>query len=631
MTSYQIYGIITLMDILKDLNPQQKEAVLHTNGPLLVLAGAGSGKTRVITYRIAHLLTQGVKPENILGVTFTNKAADEMKKRVELLLGNFFSRPRFWISTFHSACVRILRAHLKNYNFTIYDEENQLSLVKECLKEINLALQPKTVLSNISKAKENLIKPQEYQTANYFEEKIKQVYELYQTKLDENNALDFDDILMKTILLWQESPEILQLYQNRFKYILVDEYQDTNYIQYLFTKMLAQKHKNICCVGDDDQSIYSFRGADISNILEFEKDYDNVKIIRLEENYRSTEVILTIANRVINHNLSRKGKTLWTKKKGGSPVITYIASDEHAEASFVARKVTEMSNQGIKLNDFAVLYRVNAQSRVLEEAFRRANIPYSLIGGISFYGRKEIKDVLAYLNIIANPQDTLSLKRIINVPARKIGKTTIQKIEEFGFQKGIPLYQALKQIDSADLLSKTTTTSIIKFVELMENFTKLKDSKSVLELTNEVIVKTGYMEDLQELEETDRIENIKEFLISIEEFEATNEDKTLEAFLSNISLYTNIDRWDNESNKVSLMTLHSAKGLEFPYVFITGVEEGLLPHFNADDEEEERRLCYVGMTRAKEQLFLSYAMNRRLYGSGFRKPSRFLLEGKGQI
>lgn len=615
------------MDILKHLNPQQKEAVLHTEGPVLVLAGAGSGKTRVITYRIAYLLHQGVKPDNILGVTFTNKAAREMKKRIEELNG-FFNQ-RLWISTFHSACVRILRSHLKNTNFTIYDEDDQVSLIKECLEELNFALQPKAVLSTISKAKERLIKPQDYNPENFFEEKIKPVYELYQSKLEENNGLDFDDILMKTVILWQEQPQILTLYQNRFKYILVDEYQDTNYVQYLFTKMLAERHKNICCVGDDDQSIYSFRGADITNILEFEKDYDNAKIIRLEENYRSTQVILDIANRVISHNLGRKGKTLWTRKVGGQPVITYPGTDEHAEASFVVRKIREMTNQGIALKDFAVLYRVNAQSRVLEDAFVKANIPYSLVGGISFYGRKEIKDIVAYLNVIVNPQDSISLKRIINVPSRKIGKTTIQKMEDFATLKNISLYEAIKCIDKEEILSKNTTTSIKKFAELMEYFITLKATKSVLELTNEVIDKTGYRQELMDLQEYERLENLKEFLISIEEFEATNEDKTLETYLSNISLYANIDRWEDNSNKVTLMTLHSAKGLEFPYVFITGVEEGLLPHMNAEDEEEERRLCYVGMTRAKEQLFLTYAMNRKLYGGGFRMPSRFLLESQG--
>lgn len=617
------------MDILKDLNPQQKEAVLHTQGPLLVLAGAGSGKTRVITYRIAYLLQQGVKPENIIGVTFTNKAAKEMKNRIKVL-NDFFSQ-RLWISTFHSAGARILRLHLKNPNFTIYDEDEQLSLIKECLAELNFALQPKAVLSTISKAKERLIRPQDYTPENFFQEKIKPVYELYQAKLEENNALDFDDILMKTVILWQENPQVLKLYQHRFKYILVDEYQDTNYVQYLFTKMLAEGHKNICCVGDDDQSIYSFRGADITNILEFEKDYDDAKIIRLEENYRSTQVILDIANRVISHNFGRKGKTLWTRKVGGQPVITYVGTDEHAEASFVVRKIIEMREQGIPLKNFAVLYRVNAQSRVLEDTFLKANISYSLVGGISFYDRKEIKDIVAYLNFMANPLDALSLKRIINVPSRKIGKTTIQKIEDLANEKNIPLYEAIKEIVKAEILPKNTTTSIKKFAELMDNLINLKISKSVFELTNEVIDKTGYLQELEASQEYERIDNIREFLNSIEEFEATNEDKTLEAYLVNISLYSDIDRWEDEANKVTLMTLHSAKGLEFPYVFITGVEEGLLPHMNAEDDEEERRLCYVGMTRAKEQLFLTYALNRKLYGGGLRMPSRFLLESRGKI
>lgn len=638
-----------MMDILKELNPQQKEAVLHTDGPLLVLAGAGSGKTRVITYRIAYLLHQGIAPENILGVTFTNKAADEMKKRVETL-NNFFSRQRLWISTFHSACVRILRAHLKNPNFTIYDADDQNSLIKECLKELNFTLQPKAVLANISRAKENLITASDYTPTNFFEQRIKPLYELYQSKLDENNGFDFDDLLMRTILLWQEEPQILELYQNRFKYLLVDEYQDTNYVQYLFTKMLAERHSNICCVGDDDQSIYSFRGADINNILDFEKDYKNVKIIRLEENYRSTEAILSTANRVISHNIGRKGKTLWTQKTGGLPVITYVGTDEHHEASFVARKVVEISGynpltpargatsfskgERIPLNNFAVLYRVNAQSRVLEEAFRRANVPYAIIGGVSFYGRKEIKDILAYLKVMANPQDAVSLKRIINVPARSIGKTTVQKVEDLAREKGISLYSALAEIQTAGILPQKVATAIKKFVELMAHFIKLKQTLGVLELTNEVIDKTGYRQELEELEENDRLDNIKEFLISIEEFEASNEDKTLEAFLANISLYTNIDSWEDKSNKVSLMTLHSAKGLEFSYVFLTGLEDGILPHINARDkeeQEEERRLCYVGMTRAKEQLFLSYAIKRRLYSGSFGQPSRFLLECKGRV
>ncbi len=621
------------MDILKELNPQQKEAVLHTEGPLLVLAGAGSGKTRVITYRIAYLLHQGILPENILGVTFTNKAADEMKKRIETI-NNSFSRQRLWISTFHSACVRILRAHLKNPNFTIYDADDQNSLIKECLKELNLTLQPKAVLATISRAKENLITAGKYTPTNFFEQKIKPLYELYQSKLDENNGLDFDDILMKTVLLWQQEPQILELYQNRFKYLLVDEYQDTNYVQYLFTKMLVQRHNNICCVGDDDQSIYSFRGADIRNILNFEKDYKNVKIIRLEENYRSTEAILSLANRVISHNIGRKGKTLWTRKTGGPPVITYVGADEHQEAAFVTRKVLEISGQEMTLNNFAVLYRVNAQSRVLEEAFRKAHLPYLIIGGVSFYGRKEIKDILAYLKILVNSQDAVSLKRIINVPARGIGKTTIQKIENLAREKGISLYSALQEIQTTEILPPKATAAIKKFVELMAHFIKLKTTKGVLELTNELIDKTGYKQELEELAEHDRLDNIKEFLISIEEFEASNEDKTLEAFLANISLYTDIDNWDDTAPKVNLMTLHSAKGLEFNYVFMVGLEEGLLPHMNAREEiekEEERRLCYVGMTRAKKQLFLSYAIKRRLYSGTFARPSRFLLECKGRI
>ena len=620
------------MNILQELNPEQRDAVTHINGPVLVLAGAGSGKTRVIIYRIAHLLSQGISPKHILAVTFTNKAAAEMKKRIEQF-NEVMDINGLWINTFHSACLRILRAHYPKQNFTIYDEADRGSVVKAVLKETTYDIKPNSVSSFISQCKNKMIVPNNYKPINFWEERLVKCYQLYQEQLEKNNGLDFDDLIMKTILLFQDSPQILTHYQTRFNHIMVDEYQDTNHSQYLLIKMLAEKHQNICVVGDDDQSIYSFRGADISNILNFEKDYKSIKTIRLEQNYRSTKPILDTANRVIEFNRQRKGKQLWTDKKIGPNVEFKLLRNEHQEADFVVNTIfNAVSRENRKLSDFVVLYRVNAQSRVLEDTFRTANIPYTIIGGMSFYSRKEIKDILSYLKVIINPSDSVALKRIVNVPSRKISSALIEKIEKYARDNNLYLFETMEIAEEIDTLSDTQIKAVERFVKLIKKFMTIKDTTTVPKLLNMLIADSGYLESLKEEKTTEaeeRVDNIKELINVAVEFEDKEQGIRLEDFLGSISLVANIDMLDNDSSCVTLMTLHNAKGLEFPYVFLTGLEEGLFPHMNSlnnGDIEEERRLCYVGMTRAQEKLFLTAASSRKLYGCGTGVPSCFILE-----
>jgi DNA helicase-2/ATP-dependent DNA helicase PcrA len=620
------------MNILQELNQEQRDAVTHINGPVLVLAGAGSGKTRVIIYRIAYLLGQGVSPKQILAVTFTNKAAAEMKKRIEQF-SEVIDINGLWINTFHSACLRILRAHYPKQNFTIYDESDRLSVVKVVLKETNYDIKPGSVSTFISQCKNKMISSDNYKPINFWEERLVRCYQLYSEQLEKNNGLDFDDLIMKTIHLFQESPQILTHYQTRFNHVMVDEYQDTNYSQYLLIKMLSEKHQNICVVGDDDQSIYSFRGADISNILNFEKDYRSTRTIRLEQNYRSTKPILDTANRVIQFNRQRKGKQLWTDKKIGPKVEFKLLRNEHQEAEFVVNTILHtVSKEGKKLIDFVVLYRVNAQSRVLEDTFRAANIPYTIVGGMSFYSRKEIKDILSYLKVIINPSDSVALRRIVNVPSRKIGTALIEKIEKYAKDNNLYLFEAMQIAEEIDTLSDTQIKAVERFVKLITKFMTIKNTMSVSKLLNMLVADSGYVESLKEEKTTEaeeRIDNIKELINVAIEFEDKEQGILIEDFLGSISLVANIDVWDNDSSCVTLMTLHNAKGLEFPYVFLTGLEEGLFPHINSlnnDAIEEERRLCYVGMTRAQERLFMTAASSRKLYGCGTGVPSCFILE-----
>jgi len=626
--------------ILKDLNPPQREAVIHTEGPLLILAGAGSGKTRVIAYRIAYLIQgKGVSPFNILAVTFTNKAAKEMKDRVINLLGNKIVN--IWISTFHSFCVRVLRRDIDKLgfspNFVIYDENDQLALIRECIRELNLDekyYRTPLVLSLISRGKNELIDPGQYekQVGNWRQEKIAQIYHLYQQKLAVNQALDFDDLIMLTVEIWEKYPEILNYYQERFRYLLIDEYQDTNHAQYVLTRMLAEKYQNICVVGDEDQSIYGWRGANIGNILNFEKDYPEVKEIRLEQNYRSTKNILLAASMLIRNNLSSKGKVLWTANHDGETIFCYAAANSQDEARFVTQEIDHLKNsQNRKYSDFVILYRVNAQSRPFEQIFLQAGIPYNVVGGTKFFERKEIKDVLAYLRVIVNPQDSLNLKRIINVPSRGIGATTLQKIENLATERRISFYEALKASLSLPIFHSGIVRKIKNFLIFMEELQQDITKLSPHDLTQKVIQASGYWEELKSAEEEERMENLKELLSAVKEYESIHPGTSVEEFLAEISLLTEIDTYDESLPAVTLMTLHNAKGLEFPVVFIAGMEEGLLPHIRSLPEptelEEERRLCYVGITRAKEKLFLTYSWQRDSFGQPiYNTPSRFLTE-----
>ena len=615
---------------LTGLNKDQLSAVTRVEGPLLILAGAGSGKTRVITYRIAHMIEDlKISPYSILAITFTNKAAKEMRERVNSLIGD--RAKDMWISTFHSLCVRILRRDIErigyNRSFVIYDTQDQLSLIKECIKECGLredSFKPSSVLSAISGAKDKLLNPKAFEV-RYFNDfrlsKISKVYDLYQRKLKSNNALDFDDLIFKTVELLKTDEFVRDFYQRKFQYVMVDEYQDTNHAQYVLINLLSEMHKNLCVVGDDDQSIYGWRGADIANILDFEKDYKDAFVVKLEQNYRSTEVILDGANSVIKRNLGRKNKKLWTQLKEGEKIKLHKAYDEKDEANFIAREIKKRQEEEDRnLRDFALLYRTNAQSRALEEALIKHSISYKIFGSLKFYDRKEIKDIMAYLRLVQNPLDDLALKRIVNVPKRGIGAKTLEKLEERALITGESLFRLLHDLSGFELSTKVKTT-LNKFAIMINSFMDMKEILPLTEFVQKVIDNTKYVEELK-AEDTDeangRIENIEEFKSVVMEFMQNSEEKTLEEFLSSVSLVSDLDSIDEEDDFVTLMTLHSAKGLEFPVVFLAGVEEGIFPISRAmldeNQLEEERRLCYVGMTRAKQILYITYANERTLYG-----------------
>ncbi len=650
--------------ILADLNPRQEEAVLHTGGPLLVLAGAGSGKTRVITRRIAYLIgCCGVPPWNILAVTFTNKAADEMKRRVADLLEQAWPEPGrrpwpepgrndglgVWVGTFHSTCVRILRKHggaigLRS-SFVIYDEGDQLALMRDCLRALGLserALNPRTVLSRISRAKNELLSPEEYALVanDHMEERTAGLYRMYQERLEGLQALDFDDLLMGTVFLFERHPEVLAAYQDLWRYILVDEYQDTNHAQYRLIHLLASTHGNLCVVGDDDQSIYKWRGADLNNILDFERDHLGCEVIRLEQNYRSTQRILDGAGGVVAHNIGRKGKTLWTENEAGAPIILYRCLDEADEALFVVGTIrSQVADDGSRYDDYAIFYRTNAQSRVLEEALRQALIPYVIVGGLRFYERKEIKDLLAYLRWVVNPADLVSFKRIVNAPARGIGPATVAKLELLAIQDKTTIWEACQRAVAEKLLTPKQRAAMEGLLRLIEEARAKSGVVPLPDLIADLITTSGYAEELQDEgtpEAQSRLENLKELVTAAQEFVERSEEGGLQAFLDSVALIGDIDEYAEGRGAVTLMTLHMAKGLEFPTVFMVGMEEGIFPHAYAlSDErelEEERRLCYVGMTRAKHRLYLTSARQRRLYGSqSFNLPSRFLDEIPAEV
>ena len=632
-----------MQNILEGLNDKQYEAVINTEGPSLVIAGAGSGKTKVLTHKISYLINEkNVKPWNILAITFTNKAANEMKQRIENLVGGQATND-MWIGTFHSICVRILRKFIDRIgfdsSFIIFDASDQKSLVKQCLKELNIddkIFTDRGVLSEISNAKNEMLTPVQYAVkanGEYRKETIAKVYSLYQSKLKQNNSIDFDDIINYTIQILTENPDILEYYSEKFRYVLVDEYQDTNKAQFTLITLLSAKHGNITVVGDNDQGIYSFRGADISNILNFEKDFPGTKIIKLEQNYRSTKPILDAANAVIKHNPKKYEKNLWTENKEGNMPKLHVAKNEYDEASYIVEQIEHLRREEyFKYSDFTILYRTNAQSRAIEDILRRENIAYRIIGGQKFYERKEIKDTISYLRLIQNPADNLSLQRIINEPKRGIGKTSLEKIEEIANTNGISMYEVIKKAETFGL-NKVFLNSR-EFVNIIEEMHAKKDDMLISELIKETLNKTGYTKAL-ELENTAqaeaRIENIEEFLTVAMEFEKEMSENSLAEFLESITLTSDVDGMDENEDSVTLMTLHSAKGLEFPVVFLVGMEEGLFPSYRSIGEEkelqEERRLAYVGITRAKQYLYLTCAKQRTIFGSTTcNKISRFVGE-----
>ena len=637
------------MSIYDTLNEQQREAVFHTEGPLLILAGAGSGKTRVLTHRIAYLIGEkGINPWNIMAITFTNKAAGEMRERVDDLVG--FGSESVWVSTFHSSCVRILRRYIDllgyDNNFTIYDADDQKTLMRDVCKLLQIdtkIYKERMLLTAISRAKDELITPQEYRMqaeGDFSRKKIADVYEEYEKQLHANNALDFDDLLFKTVQLFQTQKEVLDYYQERFKYIMVDEYQDTNTVQFEFIRLLASKYRNLCVVGDDDQSIYKFRGANIQNILSFEKVYEDARVIKLEQNYRSTSNILNAANAVIRNNHGRKDKTLWTDNGDGEKINFRQFDTAYDEAEYIVGDIRERVDRGdATYNDHAILYRTNAQSRMFEEKFVTANIPYKIIGGINFYARREIKDLLAYLKTVDNGQDDLAVRRIINVPKRGIGLTSVNRVQEYAAAKDIGFYEALQGADLIPNIGRGLS-KLESFVGLIEHFKVDANDLSLSDLMREIIEETGYEESLKdedpEVAEA-RLENIDELINKMVDYEENCADRdepaTLGGFLEEVALVADIDNLDEDSDYVVLMTLHSAKGLEFPQVYLAGMEDGLFPSYmtiTADDPEEleeERRLCYVGITRAMENLTLTCARRRMVHGeTQYNKMSRFLKE-----
>ena len=631
------------MSIYDTLNPKQKEAVLHTDGPLLILAGAGSGKTRVLTHRIAYLIDEcGVNPWNIMAITFTNKAAGEMRERVDNLVG--FGAESIWVSTFHSSCVRILRRHIENLGYTtsfsIYDSDDQKTLMRQVFKTLDIdtkQFKERSVLAAISSAKDKLITPEEFLLnagGDFREKKTGEIYKEYQKQLKKNNALDFDDLIVKTVELFQNNPQILDYYQERFRYIMVDEYQDTNMAQFKLVSLLASKYRNLCVVGDDDQSIYRFRGADIQNILSFENTFPGTMVIKLEQNYRSTQNILDAANEVIRHNFGRKDKTLWTANGEGDKILFKQFDTAKDEADFVVRQIRDSR---YSYQDQAVLYRTNAQSRLLEERCIFYNVPYRLVGGVNFYQRKEIKDILAYLKTIANGVDDLSVIRIINVPKRGIGATTIGRVTAFASEHSMSFYDTLKEAKQIPGIGKAAE-KISRFIAQMEVFRAMAYSEeySMKDLIDHILEDTGYEEELQqegEIEAQTRLENIEELINKAAAYEEDSEHPTLDEFLEQVALVADIDNVDDTEDRVTLMTLHSAKGLEFPKVYLVGMEDGLFPgmmSIMSDDKtemEEERRLCYVGITRAKKELVLTAARQRMINGeTRWSKPSRFINE-----
>ena len=631
------------MSIYDTLNSMQKEAVLHTKGPLLVLAGAGSGKTRVLTHRIAYLIEEkGINPWNIMAITFTNKAAGEMRERVDRLVG--FGSESIWVSTFHSSCVRILRRHIESLgyttNFTIYDSDDQKTLMRHVLKGLDLdpkVYKERAMLGFISTAKNELVSVEEFElnaSGDFRQKKVAQIYKEYQSQLKKNNALDFDDLIMKTVELFQNNPEILNYYQERFRYIMVDEYQDTNTAQFQFVNLLAGKEKNLCVVGDDDQSIYKFRGANVENILNFEKAYHGAKVIKLEQNYRSSQSILNAANEVIRHNRGRKDKTLWTANEEG-PLVQFKQFDNASEEADAI--VRDILNSSSDYQDCAVLYRTNAQSRLIEEKCLQQNVPYRMVGGVNFYQRKEIKDVLAYLKTIANGLDDLSALRVINVPKRGIGATSLGRVQAFASEHGMGIYDAFCRAQAVPGLGKAAT-KILAFTEMIHDFRNRlsQEGYTIHELIEDILDETGYQKDLEkegEIEYQTRLENIEELINKAVSFEGDHENPSLTEFLEEVALVADIDRMDESENRVTLMTLHSAKGLEFPRVYLTGMEDGLFPSMMAlssddkDGVEEERRLCYVGITRAQKFLLLTAARQRMINGeTRYSKVSRFIEE-----
>ena len=634
-----------ITDQLQTLNDPQREAVLWTEGPLLVLAGAGSGKTRVITMRIAHLIEQGVAPWHILAVTFTNKAAEEMQHRVDQLAPG--RSGGVVLSTYHRFCSQLLRREGEalglSKHYVIYDDHDQKDLIKECLTELNLdekKFKPGVLLSLISRSKDELIDAQSYQIhaltdPDPFRQMVASVYHLYQKKLTASNALDFGDLIMKSVELLRDHTSVREKYQDRFKYILVDEYQDTNRAQYVLTKTLAAKHRNLCVVGDDDQCVYVWRGADIRNILEFEKEYPEAKVVKLEQNYRSTERILDAAWRVVQNNKFRKDKKLWTAKSGGDPVVADEFQDERQEALVVASTIKQGVAKGdMKYADHAVFYRINAQSRVLEDALRRMEIPYKIIGTVRFYERAEVKDILSYLRLVINPVDTLALRRVINVPTRGLGKTSLEQIEHFAGEKQISLFEALGRVREVVTLKGRAQNAALEFHAMASNLMAHRDLWTAHEMIQQVLDVTGYLKALEGEEDGEsqaRAQNVRELATAVEEYEERSSDKSTAGFLEQVSLVADSDEIEVGPNYVTLMTVHLAKGLEFPFVFLTGMEEGLFPigesDFSQEELEEERRLCYVGMTRAKKWLYLTWTASRRLFGhSRWNAPSRFIQE-----